>query len=320
MDPSARLLRLLSLLQSNRDWTGGELAQELDVSGRTVRKDIDRVRNLGYAVDATRGAVGGYRLGIGAAMPPLLLDDDESVAIVIGLLSAARSGISGQEAAAQRALVKMEQMLPIRLRNRVAALRTMAVQIPDDEQLPTVDSAMLSTIATARRNLERLRIAYTRHDGVSSRRIVDPHNLVNWGQRWYLVAWDAERNDWRTFRVDRIARVEATGLLFDPRPTPEEDMSRYIALNVSRAGWVHTATFVIAASADQVLAQINPAVGTVEAIDESTCVLRTGADNLSSIAVYIGLLGFEFRIVDGAELHPVLRETAMRYLRALGEG
>ena len=317
LETSARLLRLLSLLQSTRDWTGTELAGRLEVTPRTVRKDVDRLRNLGYTVDSTRGAAGGYRLGIGAALPPLLLDDDEAVAIVIGLGQASRSGVSGTEAASTSALGKIEQMLPTRLRNRVNALHTAATQVPPDEPLPTVDAEILATIATARRNNEKIRITYTRHDGTGSRRIVEPHNLVNWGARWYLVARDADRDDWRTFRADRIASVDPTGLRFEPRQFPEGDIARYIALNVSRAGWKYTGSFEVAASAEDVLGRINPAVGTVEPIDDSTCILHSGSDDLATMAVYVGTLGLDFRIIDAPGLADYLRATAERYLRAL---
>jgi predicted DNA-binding transcriptional regulator YafY len=318
LETSARLLRLLSLLQSTRDWTGPELADRLDVSPRTVRKDVDRLRNLGYAIDATRGAAGGYRLGIGTAMPPLLLDDDEAVAIVIGLSQVSHSGVSGTEVASISALTKIEQMLPSRLRNRVNALHEASTRVPDDSPPPGVDSEVLGAIATSRRNREKVRIGYTRHDGATSRRIVEPHHLVNWGRRWYLVAWDEDRDDWRTFRVDRIASVHPTGLTFTSREPPESDISRYIALNVSRAGWTYTATFEVAASVEEVLARINPAVGTVEPIDDSLCILRSGADDLSTIAVNIGTLGYEFRVLDPPELTTYLRDIAERYLRAIG--
>jgi predicted DNA-binding transcriptional regulator YafY len=303
LETSARLLRLLSLLESNREWTGPDLAERLEVSSRTVRKDVDRLRNLGYPVDSTRGRVGGYQLGVGASLPPLLLDDDEAVAIVVGMSQASGSGITGTEEASLRATIKLEQMLPPRLRNRVNALRTFATRVPPDRQPPAVDAEVLAGLANASRNHERVRISYASHDGSRTRRIVDPHHLVNWGSRWYLVAWDENRADWRTFRVDRIAML---------------DISAYIARNVSRAAWKYTASIVAAASAEQVLERINPAVGTVEPIDNKTCILRTGADDLDTVAVYIGLLGYEFRVVSPPELIDRLRAISQRYARAIG--
>jgi predicted DNA-binding transcriptional regulator YafY len=318
LETSARLLRLLSLLQSTREWTGPELAERLGVTTRTVRKDIDRLRNLGYPVDSTRGTTGGYRLGVGAALPPLLLDDDEAVAIVVGLSQASGSGVTGTEEASVRAMTKLEQILPPRLRNRVNALRTFATRVPPDKRPPTVDAEILAGLANASRNHERVRIAYASHVGSRTRRFVDPHHLVNWGSRWYLVAWDEDRRDWRTFRVDRISTLDATGLLFKPRQLPEADIAAYIARNVSQAAWKHTATIVVAAPAEQVLERINPAVGTVEPIDEETCILRTGDDDLDTVAVYTGLLGYEFRVVSPPELVERLRLTAERYTRAIG--
>jgi predicted DNA-binding transcriptional regulator YafY len=319
LETSARLLRLLSLLQSTREWTGPELAERLGVTTRTVRKDIDRLRNLGYPVDSSRGTTGGYRLGVGASLPPLLLDDDEAVAIVVGMSQASSSGITGTEEASLRALTKLEQMLPPRLRNRVNALRTFATRVPPDKRPPAVDAEVLAGLANSSRNHERVRIAYASHDGNRTRRIIDPHHLVNWGSRWYLVAWDEDRGDWRTFRVDRISTLDATGLLFKPRQLPEADISAYIARNVSRAAWNYTATIVVAASAEQVLERINPAVGTVEPVDDKTCILRTGDDDLDTVAVYIGLLGHEFRVVSPPELVERLRAISQRYARAIGE-
>jgi predicted DNA-binding transcriptional regulator YafY len=319
-DTPARLLKLLSLLQMRRDWTGTELAARLEVSPRTVRNDIARLRNLGYPVDATRGAIGGYRLGSGAEMPPLLLDDDEAVAVAIGLSAASSRGIAGVEESSLRALAKLEQVLPTRLRHRVDALRTAAVQVPPDDDGPQADPGIVQLLANACRDREKQRIAYQRHDGTSSRRMVEPHRLVNWGRRWYLVAWDEDRSDWRTFRVDRIARCEPTGLRFGERSLPAEDITAYIARNVSRAGWRYTARFRVAASAEQVLAQITPAVGFVEPIDDRTCILEAGADHLWTMAVYIGTLGYDFTVDGPPELREFLGVLANRYRRAIRNG
>jgi predicted DNA-binding transcriptional regulator YafY len=320
LETSARLLKLLSLLQMRREWTGAELADRLNVSTRTVRNDIDRLRNLGYPVDATRGAVGGYRLGAGASLPPLLLDDDEAVAVVMGLSAMAGRGIEGVDESSLRALAKLEQVLPARLRRRVDALRTYAVQVPTNEAGPEVHPEMLSSLATACHECEKLRLHYTRHDGAPSRRIVEPHRLVNWGRKWYLVAWDDDRADWRTFRVDRISRIDPTGLRFVARKLPAEDITAHIAGNVSQAGWRYLARFTIQAPAVDVLAQINPAVGIVEPIDDHTCVLESGADDLWTIAVYIGLLGYDFTVSEPPELVELLQAISERYARAIPGG
>src|SRR3954454_7989249 len=209
IETSSRLLELLSLLQARRDWPGGELADRLEVSGRTIRRDIERLRQLGYPVESLSGPAGGYRLAAGSAMPPLLLDDDESIAIAVGLRTAAGASVTGIEESAVRALVKLEQVLPDHLRRRVAALGPATVAVPVGG--PTVDPRHLSVIATACRVSECVRFGYRRRDGADSRREVEPHSLVNRGRRWYLVAWDRRRADWRTFRVDRLGGAAPGG-------------------------------------------------------------------------------------------------------------
>src|SRR5881227_2774711 len=220
-ETSSRLLELLSLLQGRRDWPGGELAERLEVSGRTVRRDVERLRGLGYPVESLTGPAGGYRLRAGAAMPPLLLDDDEAIAIAVGLRTAARASVTGIEETAVRALVKLEQVLPAHLRRRVAALGSATFTLPVGG--PTVEPQHLTVIAAACRDSECLRFGYRRRDGTDSQREVEPHSLVNLGRRWYLAAWDRERQDWRTFRVDRLARPASTGVRFSPRTLPARD-------------------------------------------------------------------------------------------------
>jgi predicted DNA-binding transcriptional regulator YafY len=206
-ETSSRLLQLLSLLQARRDWSCGELADRLGVSGRTIRRDIERLRDLGYPVESVTGPAGGYKLRAGTAMPPLVLDDDEAIAIAVGLGTAARVSVTGIEETAVRALVKLEQVLPAHLRRRVAALGT--ATIAPRLAGPTVEPQHLTVIASACRDSECLRFAYRSRDGTDSRRLVEPHTLVNLGRRWYLVAWDRSREDWRTFRVDRFVRTTA---------------------------------------------------------------------------------------------------------------
>src|SRR2546423_2541883 len=218
---SSRLLELLSLLQGRRDWPGNELAGRLEVSGRTIRRDVERLRRLGYPVESLSGPAGGYRLRAGSAMPPLLLDDDEAIAIAVGLRTAARASVTGIEETAVRALVKLEQILPAHLRRRVAALSSATFTLPVAG--PTVDPQHLTVIAAVCRDSECLRFGYRSRDGTESRREVEPHSLVNHGLRWYLVAWDRHREDWRTFRVDRLRRPAATGVRFDPRRLPMND-------------------------------------------------------------------------------------------------
>jgi len=316
LETSARLLRLLSLLQTPRDWTGSELAERLDVSTRTVRNDVERLRSLGYPVHATRGAVGGYRLGAGAALPPLLLDDEEAVAVTVGLRTAAGGSIAGVEETSLRALAKLEQVLPARLRRRVNALQTYTVPVPRDSPGPTVDAGVLTLLAAACRDHGGLRFDYRDHKGSATLRAVEPHRLVNWGRRWYLVAWDTGRGDWRTFRVDRIEPRTPNGPRFTPRELPEGDVAAYVSRRVSAAAWRYHARVTVHAPAASVAERISPAVGTVEAIDDHSCILATGADSIDTLAVYLGMLGTDFTVTEPPELVTHLRELSERYARA----
>jgi predicted DNA-binding transcriptional regulator YafY len=316
-ETSARLLKLLSLLQARRDWSGADLAARLEVSERTVRRDVERLRDLGYPVHATRGTDGGYRLGAGAAMPPLLLDDEEAVAVAVGLRTAARGPVTGIEETSVRALAKLEQVLPPRLRHRVSALADYTVPIPPDSPAPAVDPAVLTALAAACRDHERLRFDYRSHDGAAAVRTVEPHRLVSWGRKWYLVAWDIDRDAWRTFRVDRVEPHAVTGRRFTPKELPEGgDIAAYVARGVSSAGVRFPARVTVHAPADVVIARINPAVGIVEPVDHHSCVLATGADSVATVAVYLGLLDLDFDVREPPELVAKLTEIADRYRRA----
>ncbi|WP_344876334.1 YafY family protein [Allokutzneria multivorans] len=317
LETSARLLRLLSLLQTPREWTGTELADRLEVSTRTVRNDVERLRALGYPVNANRGSAGGYRLGAGAELPPLLLDDEEAVAVTIGLHTAAGGTIAGIEETALRALAKVERVLPSRLRRRVSALQDYTVAVPRDEPGPRVDSEVLVTLTAACRDRERLRFRYRSHGGEPSARLVEPYQLVNWGRRWYLVAWDAEREDWRTFRVDRLTEPFATGARFTPRELPEDVVDR-VRRGVSSAAWRYTAKVIVHASAEVVAARIHSAVGTVRALDADTCELHTGSETLNGLAVHLGLLDLGFTVTEPPELVDLVRRLSDRYGRAVG--
>ncbi len=318
LETSARLLRLLALLQARRDWTGSALADRLDVSERTVRRDVDRLRDLGYPVHASRGTDGGYRLGAGAAMPPLLLDDEEAVAVTVALGAGARGGVAGVEETAVRALAKLEQVLPSRLRRRVDALQRFTVAVPPDSPGPTVAASVLTELTAACRDHERIRFDYQSHGGSPSRREVEPYRLVNWGRRWYLVAFDLDRDDWRTFRVDRISLRTPSGPRFAPRPLPASDLAGYVSGRVSAAAWRHDARITVHAPAEVVVSKINPAIGYVEPVDAETCVLVTGADSLDTIAVYVSLLDLDFEVISPPELADRIRTLAARYQRAAG--
>ncbi|MEV6307528.1 YafY family protein [Streptomyces sp. NPDC051840] len=316
LETSARLLRLLSLLQTPREWPGSELAERLGVSGRTVRNDIERLRTLGYPVDATRGTAGGYRLAAGSAMPPLLLEDDEAVAVAVALRNVSGSALAGAEETARRALAKLEQVLPSRLRRRVRTLQEYAVPVPADRPAPGADTKLLMALTAACRDHERLRLDYRDHSGASSRRLVEPQRVVNWGRRWYLVAWDVDRDAWRTFRVDRLTPRLPAGPRFTPREDPEGGAAAHVAGSASAAAWRHRARVTVHAPAEAVLERINPAVGTVETVDAGTCVLDTGADSLESLGVHLGMLGLDFTVTGPPELVVHLRELAARYARS----
>jgi predicted DNA-binding transcriptional regulator YafY len=311
MDPSARLLRLLSLLQTPRDWTGTELAQRLEVSTRTVRNDVERLRALGYPVHATRGAVGGYRLEAGAILPPLLLDDEEAIAVAVGLQTAAGGAIGGIEETSLRALSKLEQVLPNRLRRRVNALQAFTVLVPRDEREPTIDPNVLTLLAAACRDHERLRFAYRDREGAPTRREAEPYHLVNWGRRWYLLAWDIGREDWRTFRVDRLVPKLPLGRRFIPRPLPDEDVAGYVARGVASA-WRFRARIVVHAPAEVIAERIGRWVGTVEALDDRTCMLEAGANSVETMAVYLGMLDADFTVSEPPELVAHIRKLADR--------
>ena len=314
LETSARLLRLLSLLQVRRDWSGAELAERLEVSTRTVRKDVDRLRGLGYPVDAAPGVNGGYRLGAGVEVPPLLLDDNEAVAVAIGLGSAAAGSVKGIEETALRALAKLEQVLPGRLRRRVDGLRTTMIAIASDE--PAADASVLAGLAGAARDHRRVRFYYETRDGDRTLRDVEPHWLVQANRRWYLVAWDTGRDDWRTFRVDRIGSPTPPGPSFRPRAAPGGDVAAYVATGIAAAPIRFRATARIHASSEAVAERVWPDWGVIEPIDERTSLFHTGGQSLEEIVLLLGLLGVDFEVVEPPELVEHLRAVGDRYLRA----
>ena len=314
---SGRLLKLLSLLQTRRDWPGSELATRLDVSPRTIRRDIERLRDLGYPVDASTGPAGGYRLHAGTAMPPLLLDDDEAVAIAVGLRTAAGASVTGIEETAIRALVKLEQVLPSHLRRRVNALGSATATLPASG--PTVDPGTLTAIAGACRDRECLRFGYSARDKTASTRIVEPHSLVNLGRRWYLVAWDCDRDDWRTFRVDRIERPAPAGARFDARTVPGGDAAAYVASNLSGAQSRFQARVTLHAAASELIERWpHMRRGGLEPLDDRSCEYRTSDDSLDWLAMRIGMLGVDFDVHEPPELAAAMHALAQRFERAAG--
>jgi len=316
LETSARLLRLLSLLQNRRDWTGPALAERLGVTTRTVRNDVERLRSLGYPVHATPGVAGGYRLGAGAALPPLLLDDEEAVAVAVGLRTAAGGTIAGIEETSLRALAKLEQVLPAHLRHRVNAVQAYTVPVPGSG--PTVDAGVLAALAGACRDHERLRFDYAGHDGSASVRTTEPHRLVHRRGRWYLVAWDVDRRDWRTFRVDRVRPRVPTGPRFTPRELPGDgDVAAYVTEGVGAALWRYRARVLLHAPAADVVARM-PAAARIEPVDEGRCVAEVGADTYHMLAHYVGLLDVDFEVLEPPELAEHVRRLAARYARATG--
>jgi predicted DNA-binding transcriptional regulator YafY len=313
---SSRLLELLSLLQGRRDWPGGELAERLAVSARTIRRDVERLRELGYPVESLTGPAGGYRLQAGTAMPPLLLDDEEAIAIAVGLLTAARASVTGIEETAVRALVKLEQVLPAHLRRRVAALSSATIATPVSG--PTVAPQDLTLIAAACRDRECVRFAYLSRDGTESRREVEAHAVVNLGRRWYLVAWDRRREDWRTFRVDRLSKPASTGVRFAPRKLPAKDAAAYVRRSITEAPHSFEARVTLHATADEVAGRVPSYWGTVKPIDSSTCEYRSGDDDLGWLAVRIAMLGVDFEVHEPPELAEHLRLLSDRMRRATG--
>jgi len=317
-DPTARALRLLSLLQTHKFWSGEELAAELAVSARTLRRDVDRLRELGYPVDATPGAAGGYRLAAGAHLPPLLLDDDEAVAIAVGLRAAASASIEGIEETSVRALAKLEQVLPDRLRRRVNAVHTNISSMQWGVDTATVDADALAVLALACRDNEQVRFDYRRRDGDEASRLVEPHNLVSAGRRWYLVGWDLRREDWRTFRLDRLEAPRLGGVRFRPRELPAKDAASFVRASISAMPVPFQAMITANGPVAAVRQLVRHANATVEPIDDATCRVRINSDSRSWLATAVALVATEFDVTieEPSDLVPEVKRLGTR-LRAV---
>ena len=314
LETSARLLRLLALLQSPRSWTGPQLAERMGVTTRTVRNDVQRLRSLGYPVEATPGAGGGYRLGVGASLPPLLLDDEEAVAVAVGLRTATAGGVSGIEESALRAPTKLEQVLPSRLRHRVNTFHgaTATLTVPG----PSVAAEVLSTVARAIRDRETLRFDYESFGGADSLRSAQPHLLVYTRGRWYLAAWDVERADWRTFRADRMRLRTPNGPRFAPRDPPGDGFLAHLERGLGTAVWRYRTTVRVHATATEIAAKL-PRWAAVEPVDDRTCLAHVGSDNPEMLALWLAALDADFEVRDAPELAERMRTVAQRYLRAV---
>jgi len=310
---STRVLHLLSLLQSRRHWSGRDISERLGVDARTVRRDVDRLRELGYPVHASSGLGGGYQLGAGSSLPPMLLDDDEAVAVAVALRAAAGS-VGKMEETTVGLLAKLDQMLPSRLRKRASALYSVTLTLADAEAAPDVE--VLTQTAMACRDHLALTLNYRDRQGRATDRTVHPLRLVHTGLRWYLVAWDLQRHDWRTFRVDRIERAPRVGAPFPPRAFPE-DIAVYVARSITQAPFRYRMRLKLQGSAHALAPQIPKWCGMLEAIDDKTCILNMGADSMEGLAAQMLLIGVEFEILDSAELMPELRKIAKRLQQAV---
>jgi predicted DNA-binding transcriptional regulator YafY len=312
---SSRTLRLLSLLQTHRYWPGQELADRLEISPRTLRRDIDRLRELGYPVDAHRGVDGGYQLAAGAALPPLVVDDEEAVALAVGMQAAAQGAVAGIEEPALRALTKVVQVMPPRLRKRVDALR--GVTVPTSwggpRQDPLDPEAMI-VIAQACRDDERLEFDYTARGAEVSQRLVEPHRLVPLGRRWYLVAYDLHRHDWRSFRLDRLTAPRRTGARFRPRELPTADAADFVKRGIRDRPATYQVEVVIEAGVER-LDQLGRWAA-LEPLGPERTLLRMQTDELEWPAFSLGICGAEFEVRSPPELADTLREWAARFSRS----
>lgn len=315
-DPTSRTLRLIELLQRRRSWAGGELAEALGVSPRTLRRDVDRLRELGYPVQARRGVDGGYGIAPGASLPPLLVDDEEAVALAIGLRAAAQGVVAGMEGASLRALAKVIRVMPPRLRGRVDAIAAATTPLPPGDDV-RIDPDHLVTVAQACRDQERLRFAYTARTGEETDREVDPHVLVPLGRRWYLVAWDTARHDWRTFRLDRLARPRPTGRRIVPREVPGGDPAEYVRASVSGIPRPHRVTAIVHRPAEAVRESVGRWVE-VEDLGDGRCRIVASVEWLGWAALALGAAGGEITEVEPPELAAMLREWGGRFARVPG--
>ena len=314
--PTDRALQLLSLLQTHTFWSGIELCSRLEVSARTLRRDVDRLRQLGYPVDATPGPTGGYRLAAGAHLPPLLLDDDEAVAIAVGLRSAAGASIEGMEDTALRALAKLEQLLPDRLRRRVRAVHSNVVALhwPTDS---LVDGDALAVLALACRDAEQVRFHYERRDGERAHRLVEPHQLVATGRRWYLVAWDTRRDDWRMFRLDRLRDARLAGVRFAPRALPGGDAAAFVAESLRSLPMPFAAVVDVRGAPDDVRAVLRRDDADVEDLGGGRVRVRITAGHEHTLLVMVTLLAAAFPVTvqEPPELVELVATVADRLAR-----
>lgn len=305
---TTRALRLLALLQSRTVWTGPELAAELGVTVRTVRRDVDRLREMGYPVLTSAGHGGGYQLGAGRELPPLLLGQHEAVAVAVGLRLTAGSGIEGLDAEALRALAALDRILPPPVRSEVAALSE-AMEVVARPG-PTARSEVLMALATAVRDARRVRVDYERSDGQRAERRLEPRRVLSIERRWYLFAWDLEREDWRTFRLDRMHAVHPSTFPITPRPTP--DIEATVRASITRGPYPREATVRILAPYAEVCDRISPRAATLTADGEEACLLRAGVDDAEWLAYYLLSLHVPLEVIDPPELLETFEDISRR--------
>ena len=311
-ETTGRVLQLLGLLQSRRVWTGAELAQRLGVTGRSVRRDVERLRELGYPVQASTGHGGGYQLGAGAALPPLLLDGDEAVAMAVCLRLAAGGSVAGIGESALRALSKLDQVMPSRLRSQVAAVHDNTVTLTSSVDT-TVDPETLMILARASRDHEHVDLRYTALAGEVTQRRLEPYRLVTTGRRWYLLAYDRDRRDWRTLRLDRMGDVTARGTTFAPREAP--DAATHVSRAISSSSYRYVARVRYHCPAEVVAQHFSPSSGTVEADGANSCIVTTGADDPERMVLWLALVGEHFEILEPPEVAAAARTVAQRLAR-----
>jgi predicted DNA-binding transcriptional regulator YafY len=319
---SSRTLRLLSLLQTRRYWPGEELAGQLRVSPRTLRRDVDRLRELGYPIQAQRGVAGGYQLAAGTALPPLVVDDEEAVALALGLQAAAQGAVEGIAESSVRALAKVVQVMPARLRRRVQALGAMTVpaswETMGGAARETVDQEVLTTLALACRDTERIRFSYTAAGGQHTGRHVEPHRLVLLGRRWYLAGYDLDRQGWRSYRLDRLASPNGTGVRFRPRELPAADAAAFVRAGVRSTRTGYDIEVIVEAPASVVRERIGR-WASVSPTSASQCRVRMTADALEWPILGLGMVGADFRVIAPPELTEWVRDWGARFSRA-GQG
>lgn len=315
MDTAERLLKLLGLLEGRIDWTAEELGRRLEVTTRTVRRDVTRLRDLGYPVEAVAGPGGGYRLGAGGKLPPLLLDDEEALAVALGLRVSATTAVGGLEDASLSALAKLEHVLPGRLRSRLEDVSDATTSTLGPSFNP-VDHATLALVASVIRKKERLRMRYRDNEGRITDRHVEPNRLVHTGRKWYLVVFDLDRDDWRTFRLDRVSEPVATGMRAARRagPDPVELVQRGITVEA----WRVAASVVLHAPMERAGREVMPTVGTLEPIDEGSCRLLIGADEMSWLAKFLLGLSMTFEVESPEELRSELAEIGQELVDSFG--